>query len=337
MSIVNLVIILLSVIALFLSSERDKTFNLQRSKLLKAVLPYGVILGHLSAYNNNVFSIAIVGSFIVGVFFFISAYGLEYKRQNGTLSIQGLWKRIMKLIVPLIIPIIIYIIVLAIKGQNALLIVYENLTTYQFILPFTWFVIILAIFYAFFYLLSAIHQISENHFFILLTICVCCFSIANFLIFRDSAYTNFSSLCFPAGVFYRQHEAKIEQFLCKRINYILCLLILFLTSFVVTIHNLLPFTILIWSIIIIMLSTLINVKVSKLLSFFSKISYEVYVCQGITYLFIPQHFDNYSPIWHILLTIILTITIATICNFVTNQLRLWITSRNKLLNTNKYS
>ncbi len=317
----NCILIFVAVITLIFSSSKDKTFNIQRSKLLKAILPYGIILGHISAYNINVFNVAIVGSFIVGVFFFISAYGLECKRQAENIKIGGLLSRLFKLLLPLVVPIFLYIDLLVLNKYNAELIITENLRNYQLILPFTWFIIILAIFYAFFYVISSIKKITNTWFFIILLISVCVFSVANFILFRESAYTNFSSLCFPAGVLYRQHETKIKEFLSKKVNYIICFVVLLATGLFDHVHYLLPFTILIWSIVIIMLSTLFNVSNNRVLNFFSDISYEVYICQGITYLFIPQRFDNFSPITHIALTIILTIVIAILCHFATWYLK----------------
>lgn len=321
MNVINCILIFVAVVALIFSSSNDKTFNIQRSKLLKAILPYGIIVGHISAYNTAVFNVAIVGSFIVGVFFFISAYGLECKRQAENIKIGGLWSRIFKLLLPLVVPIILYVDLLILRKCNAELIVAENMRNYQLILPFTWFIIVLAIFYAFFYIISSIKKITNIWFFIILFISVCVFSLANFILFRDSAYTNFSSLCFPAGVLYRQHETKIKDFLSKKYNYIICFVVLLATGLIDHVHYLLPFTILIWSIVIIMLSTLFNVSSNKVLNFFSDISYEVYICQGIAFLFIPQHFDKYNPIVHIALTIILTIVIATLCHFATWYLK----------------
>lgn len=321
MILINLLILLFAVVALLFFASTDKSFNLQRTMLMKAVLPYGIIMGHISAYNSSVFSIAIVGSFIVGVFFFISAYGLECKRQNGNIALHGLWGRLLKLVIPLIVPIVVYIVALVIRRDDAFLIIIRNVREYQFILPFTWFVIILAIFYAFFYVLSSLHYISDKHFLLLLTLSVCVFSAFNFILFRGSAYTNFSSLCFPAGVFYRQYESKIEQFLNRKTSYLLCFLFFLATGFAASINHLLPVTILVWSILIIMISTLFTVKNNEVLNFFSNISYEVYVCQGIAYLFIPQHFDKYPPVVHILLTIALTIAIAVVCHFVTSPIK----------------
>lgn len=327
MILINLLMFIAAVIALLFYASIEKTFNLQRSKLLKAILPYGVILGHLSAYNGNVYSIAIVGSFIVGVFFFISAYGLECKRQNGKIAIKDIRGRMGKLLLPLIVPIVVYIVVLAIKGDDVLQTIIGNVKDYQFILPFTWFVIILAIFYAFFYVLSSVHHISDKRFFLLLTLSVCVFSVANFMLFRDSAYTNFSSLCFPAGVLYKQQESKIVLFLSKKYSYLLCFIILLATGFAASINHLLPVTILVWSMLIIILSTLFYVKKNVALNFFSSISYEVYVCQGIAYLFIPQHFDKYSPLLHIILTFALTIALAVACHFVTSQIKRFASTR----------
>ena len=323
MIIVNILIFSLAVISLLVTTGDNKTFDINRSKFLKAVLPYGVILGHISAFNTQVFNVAIIGSFIVGVFFFISAYGLETKRLHGLILFNGLSARLSKLLLPLLIPALIYAAILYYQDKNVWQIILENLKAYQLVLPFTWFVIVLSVFYAIFYIASAFFDSTSNGRFLgFLTISICVFSAINFILFRETAaYTNFSSLCFPAGVFYKQHERQIVLFLQQKSHYLICLVLLLATGFLARINYLLPLTILIWSVLIIMLVTLINVKGGSILDFFSSISYEVYVCQGITFLFVSPRFGELPGMLHVIYIFVLTILIATVCHYLTDFVR----------------
>lgn len=326
MLLVNVIISFFVIIALLFVSPSSKKFDINKSKFLKAILPYGVILGHISAYNTSQFSIAKIGPFIVGVFFFISAYGLECKRQSGEISFSGIWNRLYKILIPLIIPILLYVICLYFKGDNIYEILFENIKNYQLILPFTWFIIILCVFYFIFYLFSSISNQSNGRFLLFTFITVCVFSVINFLLFRKTAaYTNFSCLCFPAGIFYKQYEKHIIYFLEQKMHYIFLILLFLMTGIVTNFNYLLPITILVWSMLIIVLSTIINVQESKLLNFFSQISYEVYVCQGITFLYLPPKFENIPGLIHILITFFLTIIIAMFCHYSTGVLKKFIT------------
>lgn len=322
MIIVNAILAIIAVIALLFATGDNRFFDINRSKFLKAILPYGVILGHISAFNTQIFNVAIIGSFIVGVFFFISAYGLETKRQHGLIVFNRLGDRLSKLLLPLLIPALIYAAILFYLDKNVWQIILENLKAYQLVLPFTWFVIVLSVFYAIFYTASSLSSISNGRFLGVLTIAVCVFSVANFFLFRETAaYTNFSSLCFPAGVFYKQYERQIVIFLQQKSHYLICLLLLLVTGFLARINYLLPLTILIWSVLIIMLVTLLSVKGGPILDFFSSISYEVYVCQGITFLFLSPRFGELPGMLHVACIFVLTILIAIVCHYSTRFIK----------------
>lgn len=322
MIIVNVILAIIAVIALLFATGDNRLFDMNRSKFLKAILPYGVILGHISAFNTQAFNVAIIGSFIVGVFFFISAYGLETKRMDGLITFGGLGGRIAKLLFPLLIPMLLYVAILFFQDKDVWQIVLENLKAYQLVLPFTWFVIVLSVFYVFFYAASSLTPISNDRFLGVVAIAVCVFSVANFFLFRETAaYTNFSSLCFPAGIFYKQHERQIILFLRRKSHYLICLVLLLATGFLARINYLLPLTILIWSVLVIMLITIVEVKGGAVLIFFSKISYEVYVCQGITFLFLPPRFVKLPGLIHVICIFAITFLIAAACHYLSQFVR----------------
>ena len=252
----------------------------------------------------------------------MSAYGLECKRQNGSIEFNDIGSRLSKLLLPLLVPALLYICVLLFQGYNAWSVILNNFYTYQLILPFTWFIIILSFFYIIFYTALSIQNISNKKFFCVVLITICVFSIVNFILFKKTAaYTNFSSLCFPAGIFYKQHEDTIINFLDQKYRYLICLFFLMITAFLSNINYLLPITILIWSVLIVMMTTMVNVKGNIILDFFSSISYEVYICQGITFLLLPPRFDKLPCLLHIICTFIITILIATFCNYFTLSIK----------------
>ena len=58
-------------------------FSKDRTTLLKAVLPWVIILHHLSLKTNLLGDFNEAGVYVVGLFFYISGYGLEKKRMGG--------------------------------------------------------------------------------------------------------------------------------------------------------------------------------------------------------------------------------------------------------------
>ena len=58
-------------------------FSKDRTTLLKAVLPWVIILHHLSLRTNLLGDFNEAGVYVVGLFFFISGYGLEKKKVGG--------------------------------------------------------------------------------------------------------------------------------------------------------------------------------------------------------------------------------------------------------------
>lgn len=96
-------------------------FSIEKTNLLKAVLPFGIIVHHLSfhAPQSVLYDFRFTGPYIVGLFFFMSGYGLEYQYHKGKIRAYGLFHRLKKLFVPFIIPTALYVcIVFFLEGQT---------------------------------------------------------------------------------------------------------------------------------------------------------------------------------------------------------------------------
>lgn len=67
-------------------------FTLDKTNLLKAILPFGIILHHISfnASQSVLYDFRFTGPYIVGLFFFMSGYGLECQYRKGKISFRAL-------------------------------------------------------------------------------------------------------------------------------------------------------------------------------------------------------------------------------------------------------
>lgn len=128
--------------------------KVEKSNALKAFFPYIIILHHVSQMTGGVLDFRWAGPYGVGIFFFISGYGLEYKRSFGLLNLTSYIKRIMRILVPIILPVIIYLILLSIDGIDVWDYTIKQLNHPAIVFSYTWFVIVLMILYTSYYVLS---------------------------------------------------------------------------------------------------------------------------------------------------------------------------------------
>ena len=125
-------------------------FSKDKTLILKAFLPFLILIHHLWMFDD----FNQVGIYVVAMFFFISGYGLQYKREVDSISIKTFFHSIRKLLIPLIIPSICYVLLLILYKEIGMEDLYTELAGYKIILPYTWFVVSLIILYCFFYSLS---------------------------------------------------------------------------------------------------------------------------------------------------------------------------------------
>ena len=74
-------------------------FSIEKTNVLKAILPFGIIVHHISFnFPQNILlnDFHFTGPYIVGIFFFISGYALEFQYNKNKISLNELVRRIKK-------------------------------------------------------------------------------------------------------------------------------------------------------------------------------------------------------------------------------------------------
>lgn len=80
-----LAVVLLLFAFLIKIGEHCESLAKAKADMLKALFPFVIIMGHVSfAYPDSLIrDMRFAGPYVVGVFFFLSGYGLECKRVTG--------------------------------------------------------------------------------------------------------------------------------------------------------------------------------------------------------------------------------------------------------------
>ena len=280
--------LLLYSLVLFAPRKEAFTFDLSNTALLKAMLPFFIIVGHAAhAVKSSVFDG--LGVYVVALFFFVSGYGLEYKRSVYSTDSKGsmhlLVNRIVKLLLPLVVPMIVYVGIRWAAEGIGFGFIYQSICSYEIILPYSWFIISLVQMYILYYVSHYIHlkYLKGEGFLVLLSVLITLYiAILYFLHIQSTYYCSLYG--FLAGVLFRYYEPIIKKIKFKS----LLASVLLLSSIVIMIMRL-PCTMLynswIFCVACALIISLITLK-GRIIDFFSKISYEMYICQGnisITY------------------------------------------------------
>lgn len=265
-----------------------------------------------------------VGLFVVSLFFFISGYGQEFKRERHEgISLTKLPLMIWKQFYPLIIPSVIYI---------SLLFLYQGMTTdqvidkvcrYGLILPYTWFVLTLWILYIIFYVACSLTD--KYKYVVVITAVGIVVSTLLMAHWKMQSTYHMCNFAFLGGVIYREMDRQGRFKIEKKWIMLLLFIAYFMLSLIVYIDKpiwnslcIRLFSFALPMLVAIMVSN-IKTKESRIIKFLSKISYELYICQGITFILVPQSIKEFVMVYIVLVAII-TIVIAFCSKSITNLL-----------------
>ena len=264
-------------------SKIINTISIDNSNCIKGIMAICVVLHHLSGRTNLTGMFSDFGAIAVGCFFFISGYGLytSYTKKGLAYFIGYPWNRFKKLIIPFIFCILLYQVIKFIFLKK---LIFESILrgNVDWILPYSWYIFIAIIFYFVFYLTFKYSKKSFTGIF-------CCWIFTLFLfcllvLLHWGGYWAKSLFLFPIGISYKYFEHKFINKSPMNILVIFCfilILIIALAHFDVKykdsyIANLAPY-------IFILPLTTINIS-SLFFRFLGKISYEIYLVQGIIFL-----------------------------------------------------
>jgi len=310
-------ILIFSVLVLFfvLSNSKIGSLTIEKSNFLKAFFPYVIILHHVSHLTGGISDFQWAGPYGVGVFFFISGYGLEYKRRHGVLNITSYFKRVKNVLLPIIIPVSIYLILLAINGTHIWQFVIEQLKSYTIVLPYTWFVITLIIIYTSYYSLSYIFP--RNLFFseLVFLLLFSCLMMANDM---DGTFY-ITTYCFLIGAIYHDKEQCVMKWQSKTIIVLAIVSFLLLTSVLALYRPLFKgyaaFGASIWTTCFIFLFTRTHVKYTSFINHLKDISYDVFLCQGIAFYLLSKGISLNNVWLYAILSISLSFLFGEFCYY----------------------
>lgn len=274
----KLLTILIIFFALVGAKKTIPCFDKSNSALLKAILPFFIILHHVVRIPEFLS----LGTYVVALFFFMSGYGLENKRTDTSVySIEEILSRCTKLITPIVIPLILYVLLRwSIEGVS-LWFIAHSLNSYELILPYSWFVLTLLQLYLIFYFANNLcHKVGISHRFPLVVFVVITTYISVLFVCKVQSTYYCSVYGFVAGIFFKNFEPRVAQI--KRIALIGVVLLL-LSQLIIELHP--PMTMFynswIYTIACALVFSTFSLR-NMFVEFFSKISYEIYLCQGIS-------------------------------------------------------
>lgn len=214
----DIVILLLITLLLYLLPQNKEYLNVKSTSGLRGFLALGIIFHHISPLvktGEEFSNFSYMGTYIVSIFFFLSAYGLYVQNESRENYLDNfLVKRLSKIIVPFFIISLIYMFYRFVNGQLIDLNFFINLFKQGSTIIYNgWFVDVIILMYIFFYLSFKFFQnkflsIVFNTIFIICYICLAIKLGYNFWWYN-------SVLAFAIGLIWAKNQNKIDRFLEK--------------------------------------------------------------------------------------------------------------------------
>lgn len=151
----DIIILLLITLSIYLLPQNKEYLNVKSTSGLRGFLAIGIIFHHLSQWvtSGDEFSnFSYMGTYIVSIFFFLSAYGLYFQNENKKNYLDNfLVKRLSKILVPFFSISLIYMFYRFLNGQLMDLDFFANLFKKGSTIIYNgWFVDIIILMYIFF-------------------------------------------------------------------------------------------------------------------------------------------------------------------------------------------
>lgn len=274
----------LAFVALLFGRREASLFTKDRSAFFKAILPIFIMLHHFSQKIGGLSDMLLVGAYAVGLFFFVSGYGMESKRESSPTTMRYILKRVRCVVVPVIIPALVYVLCgYMLEGVSPLDSVLQCLYRFECLVPNNWFAFTLILLYFFFYLSALLSGALMPRCRYGSAIVLSFFILAFMLLFHvlDCPYYTYSTaMAFLSGIVYAQNEESIKKWATSwRLAVVLLL-------HLIVVFQLSPvggrvIGVFVLSITSALLFCKIPVPECKVVSFLSTISYQMFLCHGI--------------------------------------------------------
>lgn len=263
--------------------------SLSVSVWLRGLLVLFVVFHHVQAsVFEYPFVVKLAGScgrYAVSLFFFLSGYGLmlQYVRKGREMFVGFFRKRVCKVLLPLLVAIGVYAIAQWVTEGSLQAV--RSLTDLEWFVPFSWFVYELLAFYAAFYLLFRYLPVPAA---LVALACLCSAAMYGISLTELNNHWWISSLSFPIGCALAHGEDLLRR---HCVAFGLFLITLSVLRFCVGLWQpkavLWPYALLnvpVWLSFSWMFLSRLSVREKGVTAFLGKISYELYLYQGLAFL-----------------------------------------------------
>ena len=302
-----------------------KEFSKDKMPILKVVMAFVIILGHLSYKDSSVWILPFryLGAPFVSMFLFISGYGMWHSfLSNHGLSFSSTLKRIWKIVLPYLFTVLLYFAIVRLPSREFNIDVLEAIMTGTSKQSHLWFVFAIIYLYLTFFLCTRLRRRSAI---ILSLFAITALTIA-FL--RKVGYDRcwwVSLMAFPTGCLYSMYKDRINDAIFKnRLRYCLAMA----AAIVGVGVSYLPGVEVLYSISHIFIPmaialVVIQLPIEKLNNRFTmhlgSISYEIYLCQLIAMDALQLFFSSMPPAVYVLCTVVLTVLLAELVSFASHK------------------
>ncbi len=286
-----LALIIIALPKMKISTKKANSLTADFSANIKGFLCILIFYNHMAGWFENqgvIFQLfSHMGSFVVGVFFFLSAFGLT-KVYSGKVRFSFLAKRFIKILIPYWICEVIYIVAsivcnIALQVDVTWKNIFLSAIQLRTIVENSWYVGAILLLYVIYYICNKILPSVD------LTLKITLVMIITSFIFKNYWTTYFA---FALGVFIGEHEQRIlslkesRRFALFIISVVLCLMAIGLKFYGNSINNEMymnvsdMLTSVIFASVVFFMLTFIKIS-NKILNFLGNISYEVYLLHGL--------------------------------------------------------
>ena len=289
-------ILLFLIIVFFIISSIDtnsdysnQSLSVETTTNLQIIAVLFVILHHLSQilrdYPDSFLSsrLIIAGRLAVGLFFFVSGYGLikQFKQKGKSYLDTFFKKKGMSILLPFLLAMIVYFVYRNLIGELNFSAAMYSLVNGNPFVGNGWFTMMIIYLYVVFFVSASLSKENDLLLFLILITCVIVITLISNLLSYGEWWTN-AVFCFPLGVVWGAKEGEMTNFLFKRyrvtIGAVAVLFSLFFYNPIIRSLSVLFFVVL-----IIICSYKVTFK-SPIFHLLKPFSFELYLYQG---LFIP--------------------------------------------------
>lgn len=319
-------IILTAVLLLFAFlikiGEHGESLAKAKADVLKALFPFVIIMGHVSfAYPDSLIrGMRFAGPYVVGVFFFLSGYGLECKRVTGG-GQREFARRVKRLLQPLVLPVTVYLLVGYRLCDDLKCVVATNLRAMALVLPYTWFVVVIAVLYAVYHLFR--NKFKNDKYFDVFLVTATIVLSAVFFIQKMDGTVYVSNLAFAMGVIYKQEEPKL---LCQTSGWVYLLSVAIVTATSIAyakgqspFHGFAMLAVPLYVAGFMLLYRRVGICNNAVIRFLKGISYEIYLWQSVSMLIVA--YLKINDVWlHAGVVIMLSVLLAFVAQQTMNKI-----------------